>query len=312
MKLKERYEFFEKIVNAPKREKTLTAISNHPEANELARLVFERADESVFSTAKNQLLSTDDADEYGPFDHLLEPWHCQRMLKLMAKDDYVVNILKENFRLEHDRLPDRLSDIARIASDREEIKKESSLAKRRRVFKIKDFVSKIKIGSEWIVADKFVDGVDDEQEMNGRPYVYKILRSNEIQLKRLNLPTPSIRRFAYFFLFEPFLISVDLNLPHMSSINYYVFNLLEPSETPRTIKREGLIRLCDFGVMSVYNSDVRHNGELRESVLFPVIYKPDETSVCVECIRISSSSLDIFWKETIILPEEYSEKELFI
>ena len=58
------------------------------------------------------------------------------------------------------------------------------------------------------------------------------------------------------------------------------------------------------------DSDLRLHGQLRESVLFPIIYKPDDVSVCVECARITSSSIDILLKETIILPEKYDEKWL--
>ena len=83
----------------------------------------ERADGAVFASAKNQLLPAD-AEEYGPYDGLLEAGHCVRILKLMAKEDYVINLLKDDFRAKYGREPNSLSDIARILAEREKIKKE--------------------------------------------------------------------------------------------------------------------------------------------------------------------------------------------
>ncbi|CAG5111599.1 Oidioi.mRNA.OKI2018_I69.chr2.g5888.t1.cds [Oikopleura dioica] len=311
-RIKELYELFEKNVNIPKREETLNAISSHSKRDELARLVFERADGNVFAFAKNQLLPANDADEYGPFDHLLEAGHCMRILKMMAKEDYVINLLKDDFRAEHGREPNSLSDIARIFAEREYITKESSLAKRRAVFQTDGTA---KIGSTWIITLLGIEGVDDDDDRwQESVYVYKILRKEGISLEKVNFHRSSLDiNIWYFdetFLFEPFLIMLN-----SEENTYYVLNLLEPSEPPRAIRMGGrpwfMLQKDDIGQYR-YDSDVRLNGELREAVLFPLIYVQDDNSFCIECAQISSSSIEILWKETIIVPEMCFEKRLYL
>ncbi|CAG5111364.1 Oidioi.mRNA.OKI2018_I69.chr2.g5680.t1.cds [Oikopleura dioica] len=286
-RIKKLYELFEKKENTPKREKILREIADHPQGNLLSKLVFERADGNVFASAKNQLLPMDDSDEYGPYDGLLSAGCCMRILKSMATEDYVINLLKDDFRIKYGREPNSLSDIARILADREEIKKESSLAK---------------------LSKEIINSVDEDRRSSGGFYVYKILRSDGIRLERVHLQRSFVGmrwNLPPNYLFEPYFITFD-SVEH----KYYVFNLLQPTKRPRTIKIYGqydyiTIQCSDPGLQSTYNSDVRLNGELRESVLFPIIYKPDGMSVCIECAQISSSSIKILWKETFILPEEY-------
>ncbi|CAG5111365.1 Oidioi.mRNA.OKI2018_I69.chr2.g5681.t1.cds [Oikopleura dioica] len=304
-RIKKLYELYEKKENTPKREKILKEIAEHPKGNLLSQLVFERADGNVFASAKNQLLPMDDVDEYGPLDHLLEARDCMRILKLKAKEDYVVNLLKEDFRVKYGCEPSSLSDIARIFAEREIIEKESSIASRRAVFETEGIA---KIGSNWIITRAVINGVEDELQGNAGVFVYKILRGNGILLERVEIPRPFIRNTMKRFLLEPFLIIFDGR-----ERTYRVLNLLQPSDPPRTIRRNGRMMPAfnvDISIPCNYGSDLRLNGELRESVLFPIIYNPDEVSVCIECARIGTSSIDILWKETIILPEEYDVDQL--
>ena len=311
-RIKKLYDLFEKKENTPKREKVLKEIAEHPKGNLLSQLVFERADGNVFASAKNQLLPMDDADEYGPLDHLLEAGYCMRILKLMAKEDYVINLLKEDFRAKYNREPNSLSDIARILSLREEIKKESAVPKA--VFETSRVVE---LGSNWIISNSRINGIEDEGGTLGNHfYVYKILRSSGISLQPLKLPR-SFESVSAYFLFEPFLIVLDHGGLRGMEQTYYVFNLLDPSEPARTIKREGDIMYIDAGDTKEcprYDSDLYFNGELRESVLFPIIYQPDPTTyqICVECVRISKSSIEVLWKETIMETEFFMRPQLHL
>ncbi|CAG5111363.1 Oidioi.mRNA.OKI2018_I69.chr2.g5679.t1.cds [Oikopleura dioica] len=309
-RIKKLYELFEKKENTPKREKILKEIADHPKGNQLAKLVFERADGKVFASAKNQLLPMDDSDEYGPLDHLIEAGDCMRILKLMANDDYVINLLKDDFRAKYDREPNSLSDIARIFSHREEIKKESAVPKA--VFESSRVVE---LGSNWIVSNSSINGIEDEGATLGNYlYVYKILRSSGISLQPLKLPR-SLDSVSAYFLFEPFLIVQDHDGLRGREQTYYVFNLLEPSEPARTIKREGVIMYIDSEDTKEsprYKSDLYQNGELRESVLFPIIYQPDPITVFIECVRIGKSSIDVLWKETIMEPKFFIRPRLLL
>ncbi|CAG5094830.1 Oidioi.mRNA.OKI2018_I69.XSR.g13899.t1.cds [Oikopleura dioica] len=238
----------------------------------------------------------------------------------MATEDYVINLLKDEFRVKFDCLPNSLSHMARILAEREQIKQGSRPPKA--VLRTK---GDVKIGSNWIVIREW-EPFENEAYVDFPPsachhQVYKISRSGGTRLDKLNFR----KSFDYiseeylgdedgpsFFLFEPFLITF-----HRDDNYFEVFNLLEPHQSPRKIKREGrilgemktLLYEDDYGIPhcdeSRYDGDLRVDGEIPESVLFPVLFKQDATSICVECTRISGSSMEVLFKETIYLPEEY-------
>ena len=142
----------------------------------------------------------------------------------------------------------------------------------------------------------------DEQEL----YVYKISRSSGILLKQIHLP---LSFFGFGLLMEPFLIRFDGNDV------WEVHNLLEPKQAPMTIQRSAkIIGDIDFGLWagSKYESDILPNGKLPESILFPVIYKPNETSFCVDCVNIQRSEIKTQWTQTCQINDSFEVDVIFI
>lgn len=139
----------------------------------------------------------------------------------------------------------------------------------------------------------------DEPQTDGLElYVYRISRSSGILLKQIHLPLSFIG--LPNLLLEPFLIMFDGNDV------WEVHNLLEPKQGPMTIKRSPIIiGDVDFGLWagSKYKSDILPHGKLPESILFPVVYQPNETSFCVDCVEIQRSEIKTLWTRTF----EYSE-----
>ncbi|CAG5091372.1 Oidioi.mRNA.OKI2018_I69.PAR.g13014.t1.cds [Oikopleura dioica] len=293
MSLEELYSLYEKNVNEPNRKKTLTAISNHPNANLLAELIFKRMDRTDYVSAKNQLLPIEN-DEHGPFDNLLGEHQCDWILELMAREDYVINLIKEEFQVKYDREPSSLSDIVKIACQREMMVK-SPVPKA--VFETKD--CHCDIGSSWIVTYRRINGVDEQQRVGTFPYIYKILRAPEIRLERLRLPI-GYPRNVHCLLFEPFLIIFD----RKKRID--VFNLLKPNEQPKSITGEGEL----IEPKGYYKADLRRNGKILDNVIFPIVRREDGRTICVDFALISRSSVDVILHETIKLPEKtgYAEQ----
>jgi hypothetical protein len=97
---------------------------------------------------------------------------------------------------------------------------------------------------------------------------------------------------------EPFLIMFEENDV------LEVHNLLEPKKGPMTLKISG-----HFGNYSEnygdskYESDILPNGKLPESILFPVVYQPNDNSFCIDCVEIGRSEIKTLWTRTF----EYSE-----
>lgn len=293
------YELFENNVNERNRAKILNAMADHPKGNVLAQCVFERAAASVFVAAKNQLAPQKENDEYGPLDSLLDAAYCKKILRVLGCEDYVINLLKDEFKRKYEREPDSLSDIVRILADRREIKDESAIPKA--TFEIEYNAPEVKIGSEWIISEARLG--DDEAPEDGQLFVYKISRSSCITLEDLDVRWYS---HGYWnFVMEPFLIVFN------GTDIFKVHNLLKPTAPPMIIKRDReLLGEIDSDFWgrgkrhSNYDSDDRVNGELPESVLFPVVSAPNSTSVCIECAKIGQSSIEIVWKETF----DFSEK----
>ena len=139
---------YDKNVNEPKRKKILDGILKHPSGNILAKCVFERLDSSAFLAVRNLLMAKNDGDEYGPYDSILEPAYCKRILKSFGSSDYVFNLLRDEFNRKYERDVDSLSDIARIVTEREEINNESAVPKV--ILKMDAYYPNVKIGSEWV------------------------------------------------------------------------------------------------------------------------------------------------------------------
>ena len=128
----------------------------------------------------------------------------------------------------------------------------------------------------------------DEPQTDGLElYVYRITRSSGILLKQIHLPLSFIGHPN--LLLEPFLIMFDGNDV------FEVHNLLEPKKAPMTIKRSEYIIDVDFGFWagSKYESDILPNGKLSESILFPVVYQPNNNSFCFDCVEIGRSETGI-------------------
>jgi hypothetical protein len=155
-----------------------------------------------------------------------------------------------------------------------------------------------------IISDTMINGWEacnryNEPQTDGLElYVYRISRSSGILLKQIHLPLSFIG--LPNLLLEPFLIMFDGNDV------FEVHNLLEPKKAPMTIKRSPeIIGDIDFGLWagSKYESDNLPNGKLPESILFPVVYQPNETSFCFDCVEITQSEIKTLWTRIF----EYSD-----
>ena len=146
----ELYNLFEKNVNEPNRKNILDGMLSHPSGHILAQCVFQRADSSVFHSAQNQLLPKN-GQENGAYDSLLAPAHCKSILRKFEYEDYVINLLKDEFERKNGRHPRSLSEIASIINEREKIKNGTAVAKFQATFEEEiDFSYEIVIGSEWV------------------------------------------------------------------------------------------------------------------------------------------------------------------
>ena len=125
--------------------------------------------------------------------------------------------------------------------------------------------------------------------------VYKVSRSSSLNIikQKLNLP------FSYGLpnlLFEPFLIRYESDHEWGALGTWTIHNLLEPNAHPLSLKRSDyrnwIIR--DHN----YESDIRIDGKLTTSLLFPVVYDQNPTKFCVECFEISSASVRSLWTQT--------------
>ena len=134
--------------NEPQRKKVLDGILKHPCGNILARCIFERLDSSFFLAARNLLIPKNDGDEYGPYDSILEPAYCKSILRSLGSTDYVINLLRDEFKRKYERDVDSLSDIARIVTEREDIKNET--AEPKVILEMDEDYPNVKIGSEWV------------------------------------------------------------------------------------------------------------------------------------------------------------------
>ncbi|CBY32324.1 unnamed protein product [Oikopleura dioica] len=151
----------------------------------------------------------------------------------------------------------------------------------------------------------------DEPQTDGLElYVYKISRSSGILLKQIQLPLSFIGHPS--LLLEPFLIMFD------GHDSWEVHNLLEPKKAPMTIKRtQWIIGDIDFGFWALlagskYESDIRQNGKLPESILFPVIYQPSARIVCVDCVDIRQSEIRTLWTQTVEFNNKIELDVIFI
>ncbi|CAG5100284.1 Oidioi.mRNA.OKI2018_I69.XSR.g16931.t1.cds [Oikopleura dioica] len=288
MSLEELYSLYEKNVNVPNRKKTLNAISDHPNANLLGELIFNRMTRTDYVSAKSQLLPIED-NEHGPFDHLLGAHQCDWILELMAREDYVIDLLKDEFLVKYDREPSSLSDIVKIAAQREKISKNQSVPKA--VFETRH--DTCQMGSTWIVTFHKINGVDEQQRTLPNVYVHKIVRAPEIRLERLRLPI-NYRRRVLCVLYEPFLIVFE------SEKRIDFFNLLKPNEQPKSLTGEGEFMKPE----GYYQADVRRNGKILDDVIFPIVRKKDARTICVDFALITRLSVDIILQETIKLPEK--------
>ena len=146
------FNFLDEKVNGAKRKKVLEGMMNHSFGHVLARCIFSRLDPSDFYSARKQLLPENDGDEYGPYDHLLEPADCKRILRSFESDDYVMKLLTDDFCRKHERSPDSLSDIARIINHREDIRNGTAVP--RATFQMLKadarLPPRVRIGSEWV------------------------------------------------------------------------------------------------------------------------------------------------------------------
>ena len=146
----ELYNFYEKNVNEPNRKKVLDGMLSHPSGHILAQCVFQRADSSVFHSARNQLLPKNNERENGAYDSLLAPAYCKSILRKFGEEDYVFSFLKDEFERKNERDPGSLSEIARIIKEREEIKHGTAVAKYQATFEQEVHPDEIVIGSEWV------------------------------------------------------------------------------------------------------------------------------------------------------------------
>jgi hypothetical protein len=98
---------------------------------------------------------------------------------------------------------------------------------------------------------------------------------------------------------EPFLIMFDENDV------LEVHNLLEPKKGPMTLKRSGHFGSYSEmdGGYSTYESDILPNGKLPESILFPVVYQPNDNCFCFDCVEIGRSEIKTLWTRSF----EYSQ-----
>jgi len=291
--------------NEPQRKKVLDGILKHPCGNILARCIFERLDSSFFLAARNLLIPKNDGDEYGPYDSILEPEYCKSILRSLGSTDYVINLLRDEFKRKYERDVDSLSDIARIVTEREDIKNET--AEPKVILEMDEDYPNVKIGSEWIISETMINDINDEPQTDEQElYVYKISRSSGILLKQIHLP---LSFFGFGLLMEPFLIRFDGNDV------WEVHNLLEPKQAPMTIQRSPKIFRnirFDLWTGSEYESDILPNGKLPESILFPVIYKPNETSFCVDCVNIQRSEIKTQWTQTFQINHRFNARVIFV
>ena len=152
---------------------------------------------------------------------------------------------------------------------------------------------------------------DSYHSIMRKPYVYKICRSKS--------PSSGIRLRQLFFkstgfdvkllvLFEPFLFfyeSYDNNGGHFrNERSIVVSNLLESNTAPMKVGRGSSMQFCNFcdkkiAGVSRFESDMRINGKLPESVLFLVVYKPTPTSLCFECLEIKTSAISTLWSRIV-------------
>ena len=147
----ELYNLYEKNVNEPNRKKVLDGMLSHPSGHILAQCVFQRADSSVFHSARNQLLPKNNERENGAYDSLLAPAYCKSILRKFGYEDYVINLLKDEFERKNGRRPRSLSEIASIINEREKIKNGTAVAKFEATFEEEFFYPyQIRIGSEWV------------------------------------------------------------------------------------------------------------------------------------------------------------------
>ena len=144
--------FVSYIENEPNRKKVLDEMLNHPSGHILAQCVFDRVDSSVFLSARNQLIPKSDKDKIGKYDSLLAPAHCKRILRNFGYKDYVMRLLKDEFKRKYERDPNSLSEIARIVKEREEIKNQTATPKFEATFQEELYdPSNVIVGSEWVI-----------------------------------------------------------------------------------------------------------------------------------------------------------------
>ena len=142
---------YEKNVNEPNRKKVLDGMLSHPSGHILAQCVFQRADSSVFHSARNQLLPKNNERENGAYDSLLAPAYCKSILRKFGDEDYVISLLKEEFERKNERHLCSLSEIASVIKEREKIKDRKAVPKYQTAFEGEnDYPAAIKIGSEWV------------------------------------------------------------------------------------------------------------------------------------------------------------------
>jgi hypothetical protein len=153
------------------------------------------------------------------------------------------------------------------------------------------------INEEGPQTDGRTQSVVDEYRL--KLYVYRISRSNGIRLKQIHLPLSFIRHKNLSKLLEPFLIMFDENDV------LEVHNLLEPKKGPMTLKRSGHFGSYRemVGGYSTYESDILPNGKLPESILFPVVYQPNNNCFCFDCVEIGRSEIKTLWTRSF----EYSQ-----
>jgi len=301
----ELYNLYEKNVNEPNRKKVLDGMQSHPSGHILAQCVFQRADSSVFHSAQNQLLPKN-GQENGAYDSLLAPAHCKSILRKFEYEDYVINLLKDEFERKNGRHPRSLSEIASIINEREKIKNGTAVAKFEATFEEEFFYPyQIRIGSEWIVSEctpikelPKVSTYRRREEYIQEPYVYKICRSSGIQLEQLFLKSAHTR-MDLIVLFEPFLIFTDNNDDEPSIV---VYNLLEPNAAPMTVKRGPSMNIM-YTVVSLYECDMRTYGKLPDKLPFLVVYEPTDTTLCFECLEIKTTAITTLWTRVIDLSE---------
>jgi hypothetical protein len=148
MSAREMIDLYDRNVNEPKRKEVLDAILKHSSGHVIAKCVFTRIHTSNFLAARNLLMPKNEGDEYGPYDSILEPADCKSILRSLGSDDYVINLLRDQFKRKYKRDVDSLSDIARIVTEREEIKNETAVPKV--ILPLEAYWPFVKIGSEWV------------------------------------------------------------------------------------------------------------------------------------------------------------------